>query len=235
MKVLISVLIVFSSILSFGQDPVVEQHRFSAGLNFSPNYSYRVLKYRSELQYFVDTREESEHASFGFNTGLTAQYNMGALLELELGLQYSRQTNIFKNVPAYDDLSFTSVGLVDYQCRYYYLEIPVRLNYRVLNKKVFWYVTGGVSLNIFLKDKTKYWLTYNGGLKEVNTVENATVDPNSLVYAVIGGVGAGYNITEKFNLRLEPLFRYSLTPLEEAPIDQHNYSVGTQLSLNIKL
>ena len=52
---------------------------------------------------------------------------------------------------------------------------------------------------------------------------------------LVGGVGLGYHISEKLNLRVEPLFRYSLAPLAEAPIDQYNYSIGCQIGMNMKL
>jgi hypothetical protein len=32
-------------------------------------------------------------------------------------------------------------------------------------------------------------------------------------------------------MRLEPIFRYSLTPLADAPIKQYNYSIGGQLGI----
>lgn len=235
MKELIIISILFAPILSIAQESVNEESKFSIGVNFSSNYSYRTLKYPDNLQNFVDAREKLEHPSFGFNTGIAVQYLLMKKIEVELGIQFSRQTHMFKEVPISDPMGNPSLGLADNQLRYHYLEIPLRVNYRIVNQKFFGYISAGVSINKFLNDKSKSWLTYNNGDTEVVKSESGILDFNKTVIGLVGGVGLGYHVSEKLNLRLEPLFRYSLTPLAEAPIDQYNYSIGCQIGMNMKL
>ena len=235
MKELIIISILIAPLFGMAQESVSEEGKFSIGVNFSPNFCYRTLNYLDESQTFVDTREELEHPSFGFNAGISARYIFITNLEVELGVQFSRQTHMFKNIPISDGMGNTSLGLADNQLRYHYLELPLRVNYRFLNRKVFCYVTAGVSMNLFLNDKSKIWLTYNTGETDVVTSESSIYDFNKTALAVLGGLGIGYHISEKLNVRLEPLFRYSLTPLAEAPINQYNYSIGCQIGMNIKL
>jgi len=47
----------------------------------------------------------------------------------------------------------------------------------------------------------------------------------------MGSVFTGYDFNNKWSIRLEPIFRYSLTPIEDAPIQQYNYSLGGQLGI----
>lgn len=222
-------------LFGMAQELVSEEDKFSIGVNFSPNYCYRTLNHPDEWQTFVDTREELEHPSFGFNAGIAARCIFFTTIEVELGVQFSRQTHMFKNVPISDAMGITPLGLADNQLRYHYLELPLRVNYWFFNRKVFGYVTAGVSMNQFLNDKSKSWLTFNTGETDVVISESSIYDFNKTAFAILGGLGIGYHISEKLNVRLEPLYRYSLTPLAEAPIDQYNYSIGCQIGVNMKL
>jgi hypothetical protein len=235
MKELIIISILFSPLFEMAQESISVEDKFSIGVNFSPNFCYRMLNYPDELQTIADSREKFEHPSFGFNAGIAARYIFVTNLEVEFGVQFSRQTHIFKNVPISDAMGNPSLGFADNQLRYHYLELPLRVNYQFLNRKVFGYVTTGVSMNLFLNDKSKSWLTYNTGETAVVTSESSIYDFNKIAFAVLGGFGIGYHISEKLNVRLEPLFRYSLTPLAEAPINQYNYSIGCQFGVGMKL
>ena len=235
MKELIIISILFAPILSIAQESVNKESKFSVGVNFSPNYSYRTLKYPDNLQSFVDDRERSEHPSFGFNTGIAVQYLLMKKFEVELCIQFSRQTHMLKEVTVVGTMGNVSMGLADVQLRYHYIEIPILVNYRIVNQKFFGYISAGVSINQFLNDESKAWLTYSNGDNEVVHSESGILDFNKTVVGLVGGVGLGYHISEKLNLRVEPLFRYSLAPLAEAPIDQYNYSIGCQIGMNVKL
>lgn len=233
MKNRIAIIILLIPFMSHGQELINEQSRFSVGVNFSPNYSYRILSYPEEMQPWVEAREKNEHPSFGFNTGIVARYLILPYLEVELGLQFSRQTNSFKNVP-YTDREGRDAGEADIQYRFHYIEIPLRLNYIVIDKKFFGYITAGASVNQFLDDKAKTQLLFNNGDKDVINSETGFTDFNKTCFGLIGGFGVGYHITPKFNIRAEPLFRYSLTPMAVAPIEQNNYSIGCQVGLNMR-
>ena len=84
------------------QESVNEKSKISIGINFSPNYSYRILKYSDEQQITVDIREQSEEPSYGFNTGIAAQYLITENVEVELGFQFSRQTNVNNDITLVD-------------------------------------------------------------------------------------------------------------------------------------
>ncbi|NEN25549.1 PorT family protein [Cryomorpha ignava] len=229
MKKLIAILILLIPFIGHGQESINEQSRFSVGVNFSPNFSYRTLSYPERLEPLVEAREKYEHPSLGFNTGIAARYLIIPNLEVELGLQFSSQTNMFKNDPLSDPTGEGSPGVANYQLRFHYLEIPLRLNYRVIDKKFFGYITAGATLNQFLYDKSITRITYSNGDKVA--IASGITDFNKKTIGLIGGVGVGYHINPRFNIRVEPLFRYSLTALAETPIDQNIYSIGCQMGL----
>ncbi|MFA7273859.1 MAG: outer membrane beta-barrel protein [Crocinitomicaceae bacterium] len=234
MKKTIVLLAILLPLLCAAQDSLVKKSKFSFGVNFSPNYSSNTLNYDKQWQPYVDAVQQNEKPAFGFNTGLSARYHVLDKLELELGVQYARQTRSFKSI-ALTDMNGQPLGKVDFQNRFNYLEIPVRVNYLLIKNKFFGYITAGASLNVFLNDQAKSWLTFDSGYKEVQTAPTGYLFINKSTISLIGGFGIGYHLSDKLNIRFEPLFRYSLTPVAEAPIKQHNYSVGGQVGINFQL
>lgn len=211
--------------------------RFSIGVNFSPNYSYRILKSSSELSARIASfKNEMEDPSFGFNTGFSIYYNVVKRLEAELGVQFSRQGEVIRNIDLVDiSEPESAIGKVDSKYRYHYLEFPLRLRYYILDKKIFCYIHAGFSANIFLYEQSKFCVTYNDGSVKTHSSTNTSTTFNRLLFAVTGGLGLGYQTTEKFSITLEPIFRYSLSPIANVSVKQFNYSVGCQVGVKMGL
>ncbi len=124
-----------------------------------------------------------------------------------------------------DDIGNSVAGDGKIKYNFHFLEIPLRINYRISDKKFFSYLTTGLSVNFFLGDKSKSWIHNENG-EDVQLKGNSGIrDFNTVRVGIIGGLGLGYRISSKTNLRFEPLFRYSLTPLADAPVKQYNYSI----------
>jgi hypothetical protein len=88
---------------------------------------------------------------------------------------------------------------------------------------------------MFLDNRVKNNLTYNDGRKE-KVVNKSHIDNiNNVIIGLIIGLGFDYDLSKKFNLRFEPLFRYSLRPVAEGPVEQFNYSIGGQFGFLMKL
>ena len=102
-----------------------------------------------------------------------------------------------------------------------YLELPVILRYRVLDRKLGFNVLGGMSTNFlvgrdayFRLDGKKEFLGVTGNIKPVN-------------YSSILGVGLDYAVSERLNFNIEPTFRYYLNSINEsADLGSHPYSFG---------
>jgi|TARA_R110000737_G_scaffold17130_1_gene34593 hypothetical protein len=205
------------------------------GFSLSPNYSYRTLRYSKDIEYLVISREEYEHPGLGFNTGVFGRYSILEDFELELGLQFSKQTHKFKNVPATDAIAFV-IGTANTKYNYYFLELPFRINYKFINmEKFIVYSSIGASPNILLNSTEKTRIKYNDGSKSKEKNAPALLLPNRIAFSFLLNVGVGYSLNETMQLRFEPILRYSITALSDAPIQQFNYSVGGQFSLTCEL
>ena len=80
---------IFLSIVAIGQPKEIDStKKFSIGINFSPDYSYRRL--HSDIDDgFVEIRNKIESPRFGFTSGIVARYQLGSRFALESGLQFS--------------------------------------------------------------------------------------------------------------------------------------------------
>jgi hypothetical protein len=87
-----------------------------------------------------------------------------------------------------------------------YLELPVIVRYKVIDKTIGVNIIGGLSYNLLInnsayamKDGTKYSVGDTKGL-------------NPLALSSSLGMGMEYNLSDKLSLNLEPTFRYYLNP-----------------------
>jgi hypothetical protein len=102
-----------------------------------------------------------------------------------------------------------------------FLELPVIVRYKVIDRKIDINIIGGMSYNLLLNNSV-YALVddrrYPVGITEgLNTISLSS----SL------GMGLEYNLSQNLSLNLEPTFRYYLNPFNSANANGfHPYSVG---------
>lgn len=104
---------------------------------------------------------------------------------------------------------------------YSYLELPVFLRYKIIDKTLDVNVIGGLSYN-FLVNNSVY--TMNQGNRYMI---GKTEGLNMMTFSSSLGMGMEYSFTKNISLNLEPTFRYYLNPfrnVEESLI--HPYSFG---------
>ena len=234
---------IFFVLLSFSvksqtQEP--KPKKFSFGVNFSPDYSYRSLHSNNPDNDFVMNQlNDWEVPAFGFTTGLSVRYLANEKFEFESGIQFSDKTYNFDvnnddyitpndglnqpDDPAIPDRSVT-------RNHFYYLGVPVKLNYYFLQKRIRMYVSAGISADFFLDDKSKSFMKFSDGSEIHENYEN-DYDYNKISLTGLAGFGAETKLSQRFGIRVEPVFRYSFTPLVAAPMKGYLYSAGLNLVL----
>ena len=230
MKNLLVFIFSFPYLLCSGQNADNNFSRFSIGVNASvnsSNFAYKALEEENKL--LIDWLKDISSPKKAFNAGLAIQYRLTNRLELESGVQYTRQASE-RNVYSFES-NVIDLGIDRSQSkiRLDYLEIPLRLNYRLIDRDLFFYLTGGIAANVFLKDQTKNILHYKNG----NTFEAGNdlgnQDLNKVITSLMAGFGLGYNVLPGFSIRLEPLFRYGIQSIAKpVSLTMQNYSYGLQ-------
>jgi hypothetical protein len=102
-----------------------------------------------------------------------------------------------------------------------YLELPVVLRYKLIDKTIDFNLIGGVSYNLLIDNSV--YTTIDGNKYPVGETEGLSL----LTLSSSLGMGMEYNISKKFSLNLEPTFRYFLNPYNEVTGSKiHPYSFG---------
>jgi len=111
--------------------------------------------------------------------------------------------------------------------QFYYLDIPIKVNYFILTGRVKLFASAGFSANIFLDEREK--VSFEN--PESTEIIKSDAEFSALSVAVILGAGIDYTINNKLNLRIEPVFRHAIIPLLDAPIKEYHYSIGANFGL----
>ena len=213
--------------------------KFSVGILLSPDYSYRHLHLENDEFNLVQMRNETESPRLGFTAGVVARYQLKKRLVMESGIQFSDRGNKFDfddDFVSSDDLIWPGHNedplipeKITENYHYSYWGIPAKLNYYFSRKKVNMFVSAGVSTDFFLSGKR------NSVIKFRDTTEKETSemdeDFNKVSFSGLAGFGMESRISNLLQLQVAPVFRYSFTPLVAAPLKEHPWSFGLNVSV----
>jgi hypothetical protein len=102
-----------------------------------------------------------------------------------------------------------------------YLELPVILKYKIVDKMIGINLIGGLSYNLLVNNSV--YTTVDGNRYSIGKTEGL----NPLTLSSSLGMGMEYNFSEKLSLNLEPTFRYYLNPFNVTTGSFiHPYSFG---------
>ncbi|MEM8999131.1 MAG: hypothetical protein AAGB24_02620 [Bacteroidota bacterium] len=109
-----------------------------------------------------------------------------------------------------------------------YLEVPIELNYALVDKKFGVNLIGGLS-SLFLVDNS-VTLQSEGFVTEMGEANNV----NSVNFSTNVGVGLDYQFSPKMQLKLEPVFKYQLNTFSDTAGDFTPFSVGIYSGVSFK-
>lgn len=116
--------------------------------------------------------------------------------------------------------------------RFHYLTAPVAYTYRAISRD------GGLRLELALGLEPAYFLKSNHKYDTSNGTRIAGSFSGPLHDFTIGltsGVALSYPIKESVSLRLEPTFRYQLTPTNDGSFGTRLYTLGLAAGLSVSL
>ncbi|MCG2460921.1 PorT family protein [Flavobacteriaceae bacterium F89] len=109
-----------------------------------------------------------------------------------------------------------------------YLEVPMEVNYALLDKKFGIDLIGGVS-SLFLTDNS---VTLESG--DRNTELGEANNINSVNFSANFGFGLNYRLLPKVHLNVEPIFKYQLNTFSNTAGSFQPFSIGVYSGLNFK-
>ena len=112
--------------------------------------------------------------------------------------------------------------------RFGFIEIPLEVEYRVVDKKVGVNVVGGFS-TLFLNEN-EIFADINGESTRIGTANNLS----NTSFSANFGVGVDYNISKKLNVNLEPKFKYQINTFNNTSGNFQPFFIGIYTGLSFK-
>lgn len=138
----------------------------------------------------------------------------------------SEKFNTMNSVQDITAKSPTREGFMSQQ--FGYLELPVELNYALIDKKFGINLIGGVS-SLFLLDNSVS-LTSGDLTTEIGEANNI----NDLNFSANMGLGLNYNFSQNVRFNVEPIFKYQLNTFSDVNGTFRPYSVGVYSGLTFQ-
>ncbi len=230
---------------SGGVDSVVT-NRFLAGLVFSPDYCYRKLASDDQDKSIVQLRDTIETAKFGYSAGMQIHYYFRKRISFETGFIVSDKGEKTKKYPlTFGDMIDPRYGFIYpvttasgptlkymvFNYHYYYLSIPLKINYTLAYKKLKMFPSIGLSTDFYLTNKTTLILIFSDNSKHRKQSKNKLINCNAVNFSIVTGLGVSYDLNSRITLVVQPEYRRSLSPIENTPIKEYLYSVGVNTGL----
>ena len=207
---------------------------YSGGVAFSYKISKR-FSIQSGLYYAsLGQKVDGINSFSGFQPFDNTKGDHNFEVLTSLGTVYTNNPDVFLSASASDRINtpFT-VDVIDpkkaslqpvntsLNQNFSYLELPVILRYKIVDKTIGINLIGGLSYNMLVHNSV--YTTLDGNKYSIGDTKGL----NALSLSSSFGMGMEYNISGNFSLNLEPTFRYYLNPFNVATGSYiHPYSFG---------
>lgn len=109
-----------------------------------------------------------------------------------------------------------------------YFEVPMELNYALLNTRFGINMIGGFSTLILGNNEIS---VQDGAINEIIGEAN---NLNSVSFTTNIGLGFNYKINNRLKFNIEPMFKYQLNPYSDSSVDFNPYYLGVYSGLSFK-
>lgn len=197
-------------------------------MSFGINTSYainnkikvRVGVHKVDLGY----RTEDIISYSSLNASVVAMKNVKLDYDTKANRVISSKGLAALNVP--EIIAAKSQGAIDQELGF--IEVPVELEYALLDTKLGIHVIGGFST--FFAQKNDIYTVNSNGRSHMGKATNI----NNTSYSANVGLGVNYSLTEKVKLNLEPMFKYQMNTFSNTSGNFKPYFIGVYSGLSFK-
>ena len=244
MRILLFLFVLNSALQAQNQDSL-KIKKWAVGISFSPDYNFRIADNPNPdgaLQGFKESR------MIAIGCGLNGLYRFTKHLGIDFSVVYSSKgeriyveqlTWISPGTPY--DPAIPNSGQPMYittgsnsTVSYNYLEIPLKINTYVLDKKLKVFPSLGFATNIFIGKTTRLYHR-KGDYTETETIH--TYNKNNIPaidLSLVACLGISYDISRRLFMKLEPNYRQFIRPMNDAPVSGYFYSIGCNTGLSYR-
>ncbi len=235
MKHSIILLLLLLPLISFCETKdTLSDGKIKIGISGSSDYCYRILKSDETSKWISDVRDTLEIPKFGYTVSVNILYKIKNNIKIEGAILYSNFGEKTKKYVLNNSNSADLPANSSFLYNYRYLGLPLKINYYFYTKKIKLYATVGLSTNVFLSKKITSVLEYmNLDTKKSNSISKNGF--SKINFLVIAGLGINYSISNKFDIKVEPIYKRSINTIIKAPIKEYLYSAGLNLGFYYNL
>jgi len=236
---------------------------WTIGAQLAPNYSYREMK-NNTTELPSDYYNSVEKALLTFSGGVNVNFKVNKRFSFQSGINYAQFgqsssllyaeanpvtgsayavatsagiirpqpasigqiSNGYRYVDKLGNIINTNAALIQ---NFNYIEIPFNSKFKLIDSKFDLNLLGGISTNILFSNKV--FFKENNVKSYIGETENL----NKIRYSTNFGLGMDYAISSKVNINLEPVFKYSLVPINKNPeINNYPITFGLYSGVSIK-
>ncbi len=196
---------------------------FQTGVYYSKmGHSTNEVYTEQNDMYFLSSQEENQDNSYLIvNSTGTVRSRANKPLPPGSSGSTTEDPNTYNQVMVNDELS--NYEEINYTAKQYfeYIEIPLYVKFKVIDRKLDFKLIGGLSTNILVDNSTI--------LEQVdNDIDYEPIDNYNYVnYSSTLGLGIEYPFARNFSFNLEPMIKYYLSPINKNPeVNVFPYSIG---------
>ncbi|MBC7695866.1 MAG: PorT family protein [Burkholderiales bacterium] len=243
MKIFIVVLLSLINILCAQTSDSLKIKKWAIGITGSPDYCNQISSGSKMQMGYVKSEAK---AKLGLTAGVNVLYIVSQRIAVEAAALFSSK-GIFVHTPSWAtsggtyDPTIPNSGLstIEFEKQsmytYQYLEIPLKMNYYVLNNKFKMFPSIGISANVFLGKKTSTNVLDNAEIRKTqisHSYNNKNIP--ALDAALIIGLGLSYELNKSLFLKFEPSYRQFIRKMVDYPVNGYLYSFGMNAGIYIR-
>ena len=208
-------------------------------------YSYRILKTTNDeliTNVILDNRE-GETGKINFRLGFNFNQRLSEKIFLKSGVRLAsvgykgeKRTGLIWGSEIDPNLGYQLDPNLPHESQfihdYWFIEIPIIGRYEFNNRKITPFIEAGISPNVYITSKTKIKTDISSN---VEFYDETKLNFNRMHLAVNLSFGLNYQLSPKWILFGQPVFRYHFTKLVEAPIKEYLYNYGIELGARMKI
>lgn len=193
----------------------IEHSKFSIGWTYTPEVSYRIISEGTNTDnfttQFIEYKNEHERAKFGQSANIFVGYKLSSLFTLEGGVGFTNfgMATQLKHVLYFPTENDPGVDYYSYRLyNHYAFSIPINLRMNFGKKRLKGFCSIGLAPSYLGESRSTEHREYANGDKTVKTnVINDAGDYTKFILGAQLSVGIDYQITNKLDLRIAPIFR----------------------------
>lgn len=219
----------------FAQETELPSSKWSLGINASPDYCYHALTSDNSTigNYIVSHRNSYDLPQYGFTAGFQASYAFSKHFSFEFGINYMNKgykTKSYSNFISPTALPDPSIPLsVSYQYRYHYIGVPLLVNYTAGQKRFKFITSLGIAPHILTDVRSTDTRVYTDSTVVYNY--SATTGLKRINIAAFVSAGIETNLSVRFKLRLQPIFRINSDVFDKTVVKEHLWAAGFNAGL----